>query len=93
MVYANEADVLNMALFGKTAQQWREENQDLKGNVRDYAHVNELICLSNLENINALYIQEGCEQKERLKRLNEIAIHQMKILTKSLNTSKQINAK
>ena len=87
MVYANEADVLNMALFGKTAQQWREENPDLKGNIRDYSHVNELICLSNLENINALYIQEGYEQKERLKRLNEIAIHQMKILTKSLATS------
>jgi hypothetical protein len=88
MVYAHEADVLNMALFGKTAQQWREESPDLKGNVRDYAHVNELICLSNLENINALYIQEGYSQQERLKRLNEIAIHQMKLLTKSLTTSK-----
>jgi hypothetical protein len=64
MVYANEADVLNMALFGKTAQQWRDENPDLSGNMRDYAHVNELICLSNLENINALYIQEGYAQKE-----------------------------
>jgi len=91
MVYANEADVLNMALFGKTAQQWREENPDLNGNIRDYAHVNELICLSNLENINALYIEEEYPQNERLKRLNEIAIHQMKILTKSLATSKGLS--
>lgn len=91
MVYANEADVLNMALFGKTAQQWREENPELSGNIRDYAHVNELICLSNLENINALYIEEDFHQNERLKRLNEIAIHQMKILTKSLATSKGLS--
>jgi hypothetical protein len=85
-----------MALFGKTAQQWREDNRNLKGdalsspkgNLRDYAHVNELICLSNLENINALFIQEGHDQKERLKRLNEIAINQMKILTKSLKLTK-----
>jgi len=93
MVYANEADVLNMALFGKTAQQWRDENPDFKGNIRDYAHVNELICLSNLENINALYIEEDYPQNERLKRLNEIAIHQMKILTKSLSTSKGLGEK
>ena len=79
-VYANEADVLNMALFGKTAQQWKAENPDKKGNQRDYASINELICLSNLENLNALFITENLPQKERLLKLNEIAIKQMTLL-------------
>ena len=81
IIYANEADVLNVALFGKTAQQWERENPDLKGNQRDYATINELICLSNMENINAVMINDGIPQPQRLKRLNEIAIHQMKVLT------------
>ncbi len=80
MVYANEADVLNVALFGITAKQWRDENPDLKGNIRDYATINELICLSNMENLNAVFINEGILQKERLIKLNQIAIQQMKIL-------------
>lgn len=80
-IYANEADVLNVALFGKTAQQWAHENPELKGNQRDYATINELICLSNMENINAVMISDGVPQPRRLKRLNEIAIHQMKVLT------------
>ena len=80
IIYANEADVLNMALFGKTAKQWREENPELKGNIRDYATINELICLSNMENINAVMIDEGIKQKERLFKLNRIAIQQMKVL-------------
>ncbi|CCZ08982.1 KilA-N domain-containing protein [uncultured Culturomica sp.] len=80
IIYANEADVLNMALFGKTAKQWREENPELKGNIRDYATINELICLSNMENINAVMIDEGIKQKERLLKLNRIAIQQMKVL-------------
>ena len=79
-VYANEADVLNMALFGKTAKQWRDTNPDLKGNIRDYAGINELICLSNMENLNAVFINEGLPQAERIKRLNKIAIQQMQIL-------------
>ncbi|NOU48114.1 MAG: KilA-N domain-containing protein [Bacteroidales bacterium] len=79
-IYANEADVLNMALFGRTAKQWREENPDLKGNMRDYAHINELICLSNLENINALLINEGLPQSDRLFKLNQIAIKQITLL-------------
>lgn len=79
-IYANEADVLNVALFGITAKQWRESNPDLKGNIRDYATINELICLSNMENLNAVFINEGLSQKERLVKLNQIAIQQMKIL-------------
>ena len=80
VVYADEADVLNMALFGKTAKEWRNENPDKKGNIRDYASMNELICLSNLENINAMLINEGVSQSERLTKLNQIAIHQMSVL-------------
>ncbi|WP_296854809.1 KilA-N domain-containing protein [Treponema sp.] len=79
-VYAEEADVLNVALFGITAKEWREENPDLKGNIRDYATINQLICLSNLENLNAVFIQKGMEQSERLTELNKIAIQQMKVL-------------
>ncbi len=80
VIYASEADVLNMALFGKTAKQWREEHPELKGNMRDYAHINELICLSNLENINAMLINEGLTQSDRLIKLNQIAIKQMTLL-------------
>jgi hypothetical protein len=80
MIYANEADVLNMALFGMTAKEWREQNPDKKGNIRDYANIAQLICLSNLENLNALFISEGRKQPERLTKLNEIAIAQMQLL-------------
>jgi hypothetical protein len=80
IVYANEADVLNMALFGKTAKQWRDTNPQLKGNIRDYASINELICLSNMENINAIFINESIPQNERLTKLNQIAIQQMRVL-------------
>jgi hypothetical protein len=80
LVYANEADVLNVALFGITAKEWREQNPDLKGNMRDYASINELICLSNMENLNAVLIDENIPQKERLIKLNRIAIQQMSIL-------------
>ena len=80
IVYADEADVLNVALFGKTAKEWREENPNLKGNIRDYASMNELICLSNLENINAVLINEKAPQKERLIKLNQIAIYQISVL-------------
>jgi hypothetical protein len=81
LVYASEADVLNLSLFGMTASQWRAENSEKKGNMRDYAEVSQLVCLSNLENLNALFIAEGLSQKERLGRLNKIAIHQMTILS------------
>ncbi|WP_073170197.1 KilA-N domain-containing protein [Tangfeifania diversioriginum] len=87
-VYANEADVLNMALFGKTAKQWRDENPDKKGNIRDYANVSQLVCLANLENLNAVMIEENSPQPERLKKLNQIAIHQMKILVSDGNIEK-----
>lgn len=80
IVYASEADVLNMALFGKTAKQWRDENPEKKGNVRDYASINELICLSNMENINAVLIRDEISQSERLIKLNKVAIHQMMVL-------------
>jgi hypothetical protein len=80
IVYASEADVLNMALFGITARQWRDTNPDLKGNIRDYATINELICLSNMENINAVFINEQMPQSERLQKLNQIAIQQMRVL-------------
>ena len=79
-IYASEADVLNVALFGMTALEWREANPDLKGNIRDYAGINELICLSNMESLNAVFISEGLSQRERLIKLNRIAIHQMQIL-------------
>ena len=80
MKYAEEADVLNVAMFGMTAKQWREANPDLKGNIRDYATINELICLSNMENINAVLINDGVPQGERLIKLNQIAIQQMQVL-------------
>ncbi|MEA4912531.1 MAG: KilA-N domain-containing protein [Oscillospiraceae bacterium] len=80
-IYASEADVLNVALFGKTAKEWREENPNLKGNIRDYANVSQLVCLSNLENLNAVLIGEDVSQSDRLVKLNKIAIAQMKLLT------------
>ena len=79
-VYAEEADVLNMALFGMTAKEWRTNNPDLDGNIRDYVTMNELICLANLENLNSMFIKEGLKQSERLEKLNKIAISQMQIL-------------
>ncbi|MDE6389803.1 MAG: KilA-N domain-containing protein [Duncaniella sp.] len=85
VIYASEADVLNVAMFGKTARQWREENTDSKGNIRDYASINELICLSNMENLNAVFIEQGLSQSERLIKLNQIAIHQMGILESDEN--------
>ena len=81
LVYASEADVLNMALFGMTAKEWRDSHPGEKGNIRDYANVSQLVCLSNLENLNAVLIQERTPQAERLARLNRIAIQQMKLLT------------
>jgi len=81
LVYASEADVLNMALFGMTAKDWRDKNPGKKGNIRDYADVSQLVVLSNLENLNALFIRENAPQSERLRKLNQIAIHQMKLLT------------
>ena len=82
---ANEADVLNVALFGITAKQWRDENPDSTGNIRDYATINQLICLSNMENLNAVFINKGMPQSERLKELNRIAIQQMSVLEKIEN--------
>ena len=80
LIYANEADVLNVALFGVTAKEWRDANPDLKGNIRDYANINQLICLSNMENLNAVFINKGMPQRDRLIELNKIAIQQMKVL-------------
>ncbi len=80
-VYANEADVLNAALFGMTAKQWRETHPEDKGNIRDHANAAQLVCLSNLENLNALFIADGLDRKERLVKLNQIAIRQMELLT------------
>ena len=79
-IYAEEADVLNVAIFGMTAKEWRNNNPNLNGNIRDYASINELICISNMENINSVLINEGVSQGERLEKLNKIAIQQMKIL-------------
>ena len=81
LVYASEADVLNMALFGMTAQEWRDSHPELKGNIRDHANVSQLVCLANLENLNAVFIGEGMPQAERLAKLNSIAISQMQVLT------------
>ena len=91
LIYASEADVLNMALFGMTAKQWRESHPGEKGNIRDYADVSQLVCLSNLENLNALFIRDKMPQGERLRRLNQIAIHQIKLLTEDSHI-KQLEA-
>lgn len=90
IIYANEADVLNVAMFGITAKQWREANPDLKGNIRDYATINELICLSNMESLNAVFIEQGMLQGERLVKLNQIAIHQMSVLGSGGNSNRKL---
>lgn len=88
MVYANEADVLNVALFGKTAKDWRDENKGKDGNIRDYADVTQLVVLANLEGINAELIRQGLSQPNRLLQLNQIAITQMQSLLGSSNVKK-----
>ena len=90
IIYANEADVLNVAMFGMTAKQWREAYPGMKGNIRDYATINELICLSNMENLNAVFIEQGMPQGERLVKLNQIAIHQMKVLESDGTPERQL---
>lgn len=90
LVYASEADLLNVALFGLTAKEWRDQNPDLDGNIRDHSTIEQLVVLSNMESINAMLIQQGLSQSERLKRLNELAIQQMKSLLKS-SSIKRLN--
>ena len=80
--YASEADMLNVALFDKTAKEWREENKDLKGNMRDYASLNELLVLANMESYNAILIEKGLGQKERMIELRKLARNQMLSLEK-----------
>ena len=87
-IYASEADILNMALFGKTAKDWRDENPNEKGNIRDYANVSQLVCLANLENLNAHFIQQGLKQPDRLRILNNTAIQQMRLLTEDKTVKK-----
>jgi len=86
--YASEADLLNMALFGKTAKEWRDEHSQEKGNIRDYANVAQLVCLANMETMNAHFIQQGLEQSERLRILNNIAIQQMTLLLEDKTVKK-----
>ena len=90
IIYANEADVLNVSMFGMTAKQWQEANPELKGNIRDYATINKLICLSNMENLNAVFIEQCMTQRERLVKLNQIAIHQMSILESDDNQNRKL---
>lgn len=90
IIYAEEADVLNIAMFGMTAKEWREANPGLAGNIRDYATINELICLSNMENINAVLIGDGVPQSKRLIKLNQIAIQQMTVLEGKHNLPQNI---
>ena len=90
MIYASEADVLNVAMFGMTAKQWREANPNIKGNIRDCATISELICLSNMENLNAVFIEQGMAQGERLVKLNQIAIHQMRVLESGENDGRKL---
>lgn len=90
IIYANEADVLNVAMFGVTAKQWRDAHPDMKGNIRDYATINELICLSNMENLNAVFIEQGIALSERLVKLNQIAIHQMSVLESGSNGDRKL---
>jgi hypothetical protein len=87
-IYANEADVLNVALFGKTAKQWRDENPEQKGNIRDYANLGQLLVLANIESMNAEFIRMGLPQPERLRKLNQIAITQLQSLTSNANIRK-----
>jgi len=88
MIYADEADILNKVLFGMTAKQWRDKNPELKGNVRDYANASQLVCLSNLESLNAVFVNEKLPQEERMTKLNAVAINQMKILTDDVGIKK-----
>ena len=88
LVYATEADLLNMALFGLTAKQWRDKNADKEGNIRDYANVSQLVCLANLETLNAHFIQQALPQAERLIILNNTAIQQMHLLTEDNSIKK-----
>lgn len=90
-VYASEADILNVALFGMTAKQWQESNPNLKGNIRDYADVYQLVCLANLESLNAHFINENIPQVQRVKKLNEVAIKQMSILLSDNNMKRLEN--
>lgn len=85
VIYADEADMLNVAMFGMTARTWRELHPNLKGNIRDYASINELICLSNMESLNSVFISQGMPQHERLLKLNQIAIQQMRVLEDDKN--------
>jgi len=87
-IYASEADLLNMALFGKTAQQWRQENPDKKGNIRDYASVSQLVCLANLETLNAHFIKQQLPPAERIQILNQTAIQQMRLLIEDSSIKK-----
>ncbi|WP_114751861.1 KilA-N domain-containing protein [Pleomorphovibrio marinus] len=87
-VYASEADLLNVALFGVTAKEWRDQNPEKEGNIRDHSTIEQLVVLSNLESINAMLIQQGNAQPDRLKQLNELAIQQMKSLVNSPSTKK-----
>ena len=89
-IYADEADILNVAMFGLTAKMWRKQHPELKGNIRDYATINELICLSNMENLDAVFIDQGIPQGERLIKLNQIAIRQMNILENGDNSSRKL---
>ena len=87
-VYADEADVLNVALFGKTAKQWRTENPNLKGNMRDYATIEQLLVMTNLEAVNALLLEKGIPQRERLEQLRNMAVRQLETLTGSAGAQK-----
>jgi len=89
-IYADEADMLNMALFGKTAQQWRSENPYAKGNIRDMSTIEQLVVLSNIESINAMLIHQGLSQQERLIQLNQMAITQMKSLLNHQGATKNL---
>ena len=93
IMYANEADVLNIALFGKTAKEWRDENPRKEGNIRDYADVTQLVVLANMEGINAELIRQGMSQPGRLVQLNQIAIIQMRSLLGSSSVQKLMNWK
>lgn len=91
LIYATEADILNLALFGLTAKEWHEKNPALEGNMRDYADVSQLVCLSNLENLNAQFIKENLDKTNRLEKLNLIAIEQMTILSGGRNKLLEVN--
>ncbi len=94
MTYVSEADVLNVALFGITAKQWREKNSDKRGNIRDYSTLNQLLVLANMESYNSILIEQGKHQSERLKLLNQLAIRQLKAIQElDMNTIKKLEGK